>query len=178
MQQAQAQGPDQRTTPPWLRLPGLALLGLLAVYEGVAMRYALAPVEDWPQWLVDHPYSLWPATWKMFTERDRRHLDLAARVRRDGAWQEVDLHALFPARWESGPRYVRKPFWREAKNRNTLAQAVCRRSRPRPDGVELWKVEWPKTLGQVEQPAREAERTLLLRWDCDDHQPLPTGRRL
>lgn len=170
--------PARRTTPTWLQVPGLVLLLLVAGYELVAMRYALAPAETWPGWLRESPYSLWPATWKMFTERDRTHRDMYARVLRQGQWEEIDLLPLFPSRWESGPRYIRTPFWREARNRNTLSQAVCQRLPERPDVVELWLIDWRKTLGQREQPLRDEERKLLSRWRCDDSQPLPSGRRI
>ncbi len=169
---------DRRTTPRWLQVPALALLLAAFAYDAAAMRYALVDYGDWPAYLKEHPYFLWGATWKMFSGRDRTHFDLEAEVYRDGGWHRVDLLALFPSRWESGPRYVRKPFWRDTVNRRILAQSICRRLPEPPQGVRLSTVSWRKTLGQVEQPRVKEERQAITEWDCDDFQPLPRGRRL
>ncbi len=169
---------DRRTTPPALRLPGLVFLLLMAGYQALAFRYALSDPQTWPDWLKEHSFSLWPATWSMFTTRDRSHTLLEARARYPEGWQDVDLNAVFPSRWESGPRYIRKPFWRSRTYNKTLAWSLCGRLERRPLAVEITKVEWRKTLGQVEQPRKDEERTRLIGWDCEERLTLPQGRRL
>jgi hypothetical protein len=114
----------------------------------------------------------------MFTTRDRSHTVLEARARYEEGWQAVDLDAHFPSRWESGPRYIRKPFWRSRAYNKILAWSLCGRLERRPLAVEIERVEWRKTLGQVEQPRKDELRTRLIGWDCQETPELPKGRRL
>lgn len=167
-----------RTTPPALRLPGLLLLAGLAGYQALAFRYSLTESERWPGWLRESPYALWPATWSMFTERDTWQSDLRAFARIGEAWAEVDLQRLFPARWESGPRYVRRPFWRARSNNAILAAAVCGRLEPRPEEVRLHRIKWKKRLGRRSERPAGPEGEELIRWDCQKEPARPQGRRL
>ena len=168
---------DARTTPRWARLPVLALLLALGAYELTAYKYALES-EEIPSWLRENPYALWPATWQMFTYLDRRNNLLEAQVQRDGAWEDIDLEAYFPFRWESGPRYARSSFRKSASRMRTLAQATCHRVSPRPDRVRFIHTAWGKTLGSAEQPKDKAKVSGILDWDCDDSYRLPRGEEL
>ena len=86
---------DARTTPGWLRIPILAGLLALGGYNVWCWKNALGQGEpSFPRWL---------ATWQMFTLRDPTHSHVYAEARIGDTWQDVDLEALFPTRWESGP---------------------------------------------------------------------------
>ncbi len=168
---------DSRTTPPWLRAPSLLLCAVLATYFGVAYTWALE--RDLPDWLRRNPWSLWLGTWQMFTHEDPSFTVVLAEVRVDGTWQEIELEALFPYRWESGPRYARTSFRRSQTRMRTLGQATCRRLHAQ-DGVIAEKVRFrsernAKTKGVHPQPKRQTRVQKLLEWDCSHTFPLPGG---
>lgn len=169
--------PDRRTTPGWLRLPALLLCGTLAAYFGMAYTYALE--KDVPDWLRRNPWSLWLGTWQMFTHVDPSYTIVQADARVDGEWQAIQLEALFPFQWESGPRYARTSFRRSKTRMRTLAQATCHRLRAQ-DGIQAERVRFrsernAKTKGQSPQPKRKTKVERLLEWDCAQSFPLPGG---
>ena len=124
---------DETTTPPALRLPALGLLVALMMYLGACYHHALS--ETMPAWS-------YLGQWSMFTMRETWHTDLGAIVEVGGKQSYADLEALFPSRWDSGPRYVRGPFRSNPQRVATLAQAVCRRSRPYPARVIIGEYRW------------------------------------
>lgn len=116
---------DTRTTPRWLRLPGLVLLAVLSGYFGVA---AVSALDKDPVTIVrQNPYFFWFGTWKMFTTRERYHVSMEAEAFINGGWEPFELSELFPYRWESGERYARGVFRRHRVRMSTLGQATCGR---------------------------------------------------
>lgn len=163
--------PDARTTPRGLRIPVLGLLVLLAGYNAWCWKNALG--EGAPS------MARWFATWQMFTLRDTNHSELFGEAYVDGAWVNVDLEALFPTRWESGPRYARSSFWQSNPKLRVLAGATCGRHPDKPTRVRFRVERWRKTLGSVKQPKKKKfESKELLDWSCDRPVPLPRGRVL
>jgi len=169
-------GRDARTTPRWLRVPALLFLAALVAYQGTAYHFALEKTA--PAWLMRSPYTFWPATWQMFTFLDKRHSRVEVLAYVDGEWEERDLEALFPYRWESGPRYARSSFRKNRTRMRTLAQASCHRMEPRPEKVRFTVTRWTKTLGSTEQPKKGAKAEPILDWDCEDRVRLPRGKVL
>jgi hypothetical protein len=174
---------DRRTTPRLLQLPGLLLLAALSTYYWTAYRsvYDSNP----PRIVWEHPYFFWFGTWKMFTTRERGHASMEGRALVGGEWSSFDLDAMYPYRWESGPRYARSVFRRSGSRMRTLADATCGRYEAthgvRPDRIRLIEIKWRKSLGQTRQPRGERKREkqkLLLEWDCTTDFQLPQGRRL
>jgi hypothetical protein len=162
--------PDIRTTPRALRLPVLLALAVLAVYF----------VDCWKNALGDGAPSLlrFFATWQMFTLRDPSHAEVFGEAMVDGAWQPVDLEALFPTRWESGPRYARSSFYSSIGRMRVLAAATCKRLPTPPTRVRFRVERWPKTLGSVAQPKRNMKAQEIVDWECDRAVSLPNGRLL
>jgi len=175
---------DQRTTPKWLRIPGLLLLAVVTGY--MFLCYSIALDDERPAFVEQYPYSLWMGTWKMFTIRERYITIVEADLHFEGndQWQRFDLDELFPYHWESGPRYVRSPFRNSTYKMKILAQSTCSRYVERyPDasllGVRLRVVRWRKTLGSYTQPRNRDLRTgVAVVWNCTDQVPLPYGRRI
>ena len=172
--------PDAKTTPRWLQLPGLLLLLLLSVYYFTA--YASVYSDSTPTIVQNNPYTFWFGTWKMFTKQERYHSSLEASVLVDDEWEPMDLEALFPYRWESGPRYARGVFRKHGTRMRTLANATCSRYENahgrRPRQLNLYQVRWRKTLGSGEQPRGEEnreERRPLMMWSCERDFSLPQG---
>ncbi len=168
---------DAHTTPRWLQLPGLLLLGALAAYLGVCYHVALgkprpALVADWS------PHALWPGTWQMFTLLDRRHSALTAEAIRGDTSEPIDLGELFPTTWESGYRFSRSSFRKSPTRMRVLAAATCGRLAERPDEVRFTLTQWGKTLGDPDQPKNNPKVRTLLTWDCSRRVDLPEGRRL
>jgi hypothetical protein len=115
----------------------------------------------------------------MFTHVDPSFTIVYADARIDGEWQSIDLEALFPYRWESGPRYARTSFRRSQTRMRTLAQATCHRLREH-EGIRAEKVRYraernAKTKGVSPQPKRRTKVQNLLEWDCSRSFPLPDG---
>lgn len=166
--------PDARTTPRWLRLPVLVLLGVFATYNVWCWRNALhegAPVSE-PHGFAE---ARWFATWQMFTLLDPGHSELVAEAEVNGTWEAVDLETLFPTRWESGPRYARSGFWENGARLRVLAAATCGRHPSHPTRVRFHSERWPKTLGKMKQPKKKLRKEDLLDWDCAKTVRLPAG---
>jgi hypothetical protein len=162
--------PDARTTPRMLRVPILLGLAVLAAYYVDCWRHALGNGE---------PDALrFLATWQMFTLRDATHSEVFAEEEVDGAWGPVDLEALFPTRWESGPRYARSSFWKSPARMQVLAASTCGRSPDHPTKVRFHVERWPKTLGSLKQPKKKMKREELVEWTCGRPVALPRGTLL
>ncbi|MEL6348414.1 MAG: hypothetical protein AAFV53_35235 [Myxococcota bacterium] len=173
---------DQRTTPGWLRLPGLLLLLALGTYSVTAFYGAFN--KSPPQVVRKNPYLFWFGTWKMFTLRDPTHSMIEAEVRRGGPWEDLALDELFPYRWESGERYARSSFRKSRGRMSTLAQSACSRYEAaygeRPDEIRFYEVRWRKTRGQLRQPRgkkKQERRKRLFGWECTKTRALPEGTR-
>jgi len=155
----------------------LVLCAVLAAYFTTAYTYALE--KDIPNWLKRSPWSLWLGTWQMFTHIDPTSTIIEAEAKVDGEWQDIELEALFPYRWESGPRYARSSFRRSGSRMSALAQATCSRLRVREDvtagRVRFRSIRWKKKKGRDPQPRAKAQVKLLLDWDCDRSVRLPSG---
>jgi hypothetical protein len=167
------------TTPPGRQVPGLIGLSLVAAYFLLCMSMALK--DEYPPFLEAHPYVLWLGNWQMFTVLDRRHVILEAEALAEGQWETVDLEALFPTRWESGPRFGRPSFPEKKSRMYILAQSTCRRMEAAgqaPAQVRFRQVRWLKRPGESDQSRRDPERRNLITWTCSDEFPLPTGVRL
>jgi len=161
---------DARTTPTALRLPILACLVLLAGYNGWCWKNALGEGEP--------SFARWFATWQMFTLRDPGHSVVRAEAEVGGVWSTIDLEALFPTRWESGPRYARTSFWKSTGRMRVLAAATCGRHPEHPTRVRFYVDRWKKKLGSAtaKRPGLKTEE--LVEWSCDRHVALPQGRPL
>ena len=161
---------DEKTTPQWARFPILTGFFGMAIYFLLCFHFALrSGVPDWSYF----------GGWKMFTTRDRYHAVLEADALIEGSWTELDLEALFPYRWDSGPRYARGPFRRNPHRLRVLAASTCNRAEEKPQAIRLRQIKWKKTLGQYEQPREEGlEEKTLLTWRCGQPVSLPNGRTL
>lgn len=162
--------PDTRTTRPALRIPVLALLFALGAYNVWCWQNALGSGEP--------SLARWFGTWQMFTLRDPGHSELYAEANVDGAWKEVDLEALFPTKWESGPRYARSSFWKSVPRMRVLAASTCSRHADHPTRVRFRVERWDKTRGQLLQPKRRLRTEEILDWPCEREVTLPPGRLL
>ena len=170
---------EARTTPERLQIPGLIGMGLLAAYFLLCAAVALE--KEYPPFIAEHPYSVWLGNWQMFTLLDRRHVMLEGQAKVDGQWEKIDLEALFPTRWESGPRYGRPSFPEDVDRMYVLAQATCRRlaaAGAEPDELRFRQVRWEKVLGQASQPVQDPEGRGLISWRCSEEFVLPAGVRL
>lgn len=167
-----------RSTPRALRLPVLGALGLLAAYFGACFWFALESGRAPPRWL--HPVALWMGNWQMFTLLDAGHSALVAEVGSEaGGFTPVDLDALFPYRWESGPRYARSSFRRNRVHLEILGEATCgrlaARGEPVPAEVRFAELRWKKRLGRAQQPPKGAKRKEIFTWRCGGEPRLPAG---
>jgi len=168
---------DASTTPRWLRAPALLLCAVLAGYFSVAYTYALE--KDLPAWLRAHPWSLWLGTWQMFTYIDPASTVVYAEARVDGEWQDIDLEALFPYRWESGPRYARTSFRKSRAKLQALGAATCGRLEAQ-QGITAERIRFrseriAKTKGKNPQPKRKHKVEKLLEWTCGPQAHRPPG---
>lgn len=155
----------------------LALCLALAVYFGTAYRWALE--KDVPDWLKARPWSLWLGTWQMFTYIDPSATVVLAEAQVDGEWQDIDLDALFPFHWESGPRYARTSFRKSGSKMRVLAEATCGRLDDRL-GIQAERVRFrseriAKTKGENPQPRRKLKKKALIDWPCGRRVTLPKG---
>ena len=169
--------PD-RTTPRALRLPILGALGLLAAYFAACFAFALESGRVPPRWL--HPVALWMGNWQMFTLLDPGHSALVAEIgSEDQGFTSVDLDALFPYRWESGPRYARSSFRRSPVHLEILGEATCQRLAAQgeavPPAVRFAELRWKKRLGRAAQPPTGAKRKELFTWRCGGEPRRPAG---
>ncbi len=162
--------PDSRTTRPALRIPVLLLLLALGAYNAWCWQNALGSGEP--------SLARWFATWQMFTLRDPGHSEVQAEALIGTEWRPIDLEALFPTRWESGPRYARSSFWKSTPRMRVLAASTCGRHPDHPARVRFSVEKWEKTLGSLEQPKRKPRTQALLEWPCDRAVALPGGRAL
>jgi hypothetical protein len=122
--------PDRRTTPPILQIPGLLLVIFLVIYFLAGFHYTIRDAA--PAWVA---YG----TWEMFTITGRSTTVVKAEVQRGGGWEPFDLEALFPYRWETGPRYAR--FYDEGRQRKVL-RAACGRSPEPIRAIRLYGERW------------------------------------
>ena len=162
--------PNARTTPKPLRVPVLLALVLLGGYFLDCWHNALGQGEP--------SFAHYFATWQMFTLRDPTHSVVFGEAEVGGVWEPVDLEALFPTRWESGPRYARSSFWKSPPKMKVLAASTCVRHPEQPAAVRFHVERWPKTLGSVKQPKRKMKREDLVEWTCGRTLSLPAGRPL
>jgi hypothetical protein len=165
---------DRRTTPRWLQPPALLLLLGLVAYFLTANRWALDSAGA-PRWIRQNPAYTWFGGWKMFTELDRDASRVDAEILVAGEWKPIDLEALFPTQWESGPRYARSWFRNSTNAMRVLAHATCERA-GRPERVRFTVTKWRKKLGRAAKPPKDAKPKPILDWDCSDTVRLPTGR--
>ncbi len=88
--------------------------------------------------------------------------------------------ALFPALWESDPRYARKTIRRSSRHLAILASATCGRLEVEPERVKFVDVRWRSRRGQQAQP-REGKKVRekdLIHWDCERSPPTVKGRSI
>ncbi len=169
---------DARTTPGWLRGPAVLLLLAQLVVFGLGFLYAQGMVaHNGPRWILKAEPIAFFGNWKMFTTVDRKQRDMDGYAMWDGEWAPIDLPALFPSRWESGPRYTRKTIRRSPKHLAILAGAACGRLTERPERVLLVDVRWRSKRGQREQPRwGKVREKPLMDWDCSREPPQVSGR--
>jgi hypothetical protein len=169
---------DRRTTPRWLQPLALLFLLAVALYFVTANRWALENGGA-PRWIARNPAYTWFGGWKMFTELDKSAARLDAEIEVAGSWQPIDLEAIFPTMWESGPRYARSWFRNSPAAMRVLAHSTCvRTAELHPDRVRFTQLTWQKQLGRAAAPPEDAKQTLILDWDCSQTVPLPHGRRI
>lgn len=166
----------ERTTPAWARLPVLAGLAVLAAYFVACWSFALGA--ERPAWAERVGEVWWVGNWQMFTVTDVDARLFVAEAEVDGAWQPVDIQALFPARWESGHRFNRAAWLGRPSVLRVVGQATCRRHPERPTRVRFYGLRWKKKLGRSPlPPPRNARSTEPFEWDCARTVALPKGRR-
>lgn len=174
---------DTRTTPGWLRLPGLALCAALVFLFFSSFLKCKDGVDG--IWLDRYPWVHWFSNWSMFTPRLRWQKAVDIEYRVDGEWHPIDGGAYFPTVWESGFRWDRTSFRDSSFKMRTLGAAFCDRmtadeASPAPERVRFIECKWKKTRGQVEQPRNHWVRYKLLHdHRCGDPAPKgPQGFRL
>lgn len=155
-----------RTTPRAARVPVLIGLSLLSLYFLACFQVAID--EDAGRWTT-------MGNWQMFTSGSRSHGAAEAEAEIGGRWEPVDLDALYPTRWDSGPRYARSAVRRNATRMKILAASVCERHPGKPARVRLYDVGWKVTIGQIEQKRTGETRKLMADWRCGDPSPMPKG---
>lgn len=154
---------DRSTTPRVLRIPVLILLAAWACYFGAAYHAGLTKGAPW--WLAI-------ARWQMFTLRADGNTHIVAEQYRDSAWAPLDLAALFPTRWESGPRYDDTDDSPGALK--MLAAAACGRMADPPQRIRLL-AEKSRLVPGVGAKVRGTKE--LLNWECGRTVRLPGGVR-
>lgn len=160
---------DARTTPPALRPLVLAFLASAFAYFGACYHYATS--DTFPEWV-------YPGQWAMFTFKETWHHDVIAAAEREGQTVTVDLPALFPSTWDSGPRYVRGPFRNNPARMRVLAYSICQRLKPTPDVVTVGEVKWKARFGVSPSVRADPQSQTRLIFTCGSDIPLPGGRRL
>ena len=141
---------DRRTTPRWLQPVVIVFLVVLVCYFATANFWALR-TDTAPRWIVRHPAYTWFGGWKMFTEIDpmASRIDAQIQVAGSDQWQPIDLEALFPTQWESGPRYARTWFRQNPQAMKVLASSTCHRlEAQKPERVRFTVTQWQKKLGR------------------------------
>jgi hypothetical protein len=160
---------DARTTPPALRGVVLLFLAGAFVYFGACYRYAHETT--FPAWV-------YPGQWQMFTSKETWHHDVIASAELDGVAVKVDLEALIPSTWDSGPRYARGPFRNNPSRMRVLAYSICARMKPTPDVVMLGELKWKARFGVSPSERGAPESKARLEFRCGSDVALPQGRRL
>jgi len=165
-----------------LQAPAAVALCLFALYFAVCYRSSLSllGVAERPFFHDEAHAALWMGRWRMFTRPATRNTAVEGQARYAGGedWAPLDLEALFPARWESGPRYVRGSFRDNRGRMRVFAAATCGRLDPTPEEVRFEKVWWRVVVGKDPTARRNARRAELLRWSCEAPVKLPKGRRI
>ena len=141
-------------------------LACAAIYFGACYRCALA--DELPTWAV-------LGQWSMFTEKEVWHHDLYATAMFGTREAPVDLTALFPSQWDSGPRYVRGPFRNNPDRLKILAHSVCGRMDPSPNRVAIGEIRWPAHPGVSPLQRDDGERRPLIEVGCAARVRLPAG---
>ncbi|MCA9491156.1 MAG: hypothetical protein KC621_14600 [Myxococcales bacterium] len=168
---------DERTTPGWLRIPALLLLAFTATWFGLSYSFALNSQQ--PTWARPHPWVWWFANWEMFTMLDDYATVVRGEALYDGKWVPIDLEALFPTQWDSGPRYARSDFYRDSLRMRTFGEATCNRLDRKPEKVRYYRIVWKKELGVSSKPAPTGMRPRpLTEWTCGQRVHHPMGVRL
>ncbi len=169
---------DARSTPGWLRVPGLFLLLAQLTIFGLGLVYAHGVVAHTaPRWIMKVESIAYFGNWKMFTLVDKKQRDMDGYALYGDVWEPIDLPALFPARWESGPRYARKTIRRSGRHLSVLASATCGRLERTPERVKLVDIRWRSKLGQREQPRTgKVRETKLIEWQCERRPASVKGR--
>jgi hypothetical protein len=141
-------------------------LGLLVVYFLACFHFTYA--KGAPSWI-------WLGSWHMFTHKSTGASRIDAEAEVDGSWRPIDLDALFPTRWESGPRFALSA---SSKSRmNVVAASACLRHPDHPARVRFTLVRWTSTPGQA-GPPEDVRPERLAEWTCGTPIRLPAGRLL
>lgn len=168
---------DERTTPRWLRIPALLLVALVAAW--LALSYTFALQAEQPAWARPYPWVWWFANWEMFTMLDDTSSLVGGEALIDGEWRPIDLEALFPTRWESGPRYTRPAFYEVPQWMQVFGEATCDRLPRTPEKVRFYRVVWKRELGRSGRfPPRGTRHRPLSEWTCGGATLVPKGVRL
>jgi hypothetical protein len=122
--------PDARTTPSHLRLPALALMGLVAGYLSFGFRMAQSELGYAPRPAGLPPAAQawsWAGQFHMFNE-PRPWITRVEIVAVAGAREvQLDLEGLYPTLRQEGPSYARGRFLRDPKRQARLAADICGR---------------------------------------------------
>ena len=160
---------DSRTTPPGQRpLVLFALASAIAFFAWCYVANFMRGGSDWATL----------GQWSMFTEADPWHHDLVATAYYGKESAELDLAALFPSQWDSGPRYVRGPFRNDEDRLSVLIYSACQRARPTPTAILIEDERWRALPGRPAEPREGSERRKVLRQSCASDVDLPRGERL
>lgn len=161
----------------WLRIPALLLVAFTATWFALAYSFSLNTPQ--PAWARSHPWVWWFANWEMFTLLDDYASVVQGEALYDGKWRPIDLEALFPTKWESGPRYTRSAFYGNPLWMSTFGEATCNRLERKPEKVRFFRIVWKKELGVSSRPAPTGMRHRpLTEWTCGQPVPQPKGVRL
>lgn len=158
---------DRRTTPTALRLPVLGALAAVALYFAACLTQDLAERKS--------TWAIWGG-WQMFTVGSWWNTVVEADAWIDGAWQPMDLEALFPSQFESGPRY--RNIKQRGRAMDVLADSACDRDPRQPEKVRIVLVKWKNRLGVSPHLRPGATREPVMEWACSRTARRPGGVRL
>lgn len=161
--------PDARTTSPKHRALVLVVLVGAFVYFGAC--YVAV-------WGTSLPVWAYPGQWSMFTKKETWHHDVVATAHYGVGREKVNLQALFPSTWDSGPRYIRGAFRNDPAKVRVLAHSVCQRMTPMPDSVSISETRWRARIGVSADRRREEQQRPLTEHACSEKVNLPAGMPL
>ena len=159
---------DIKTTPRWMQPIALFMVLAFAAYFLIAF---------WPPYGMKTPPWVSFGRWRMFTSKVTTHVGIEVRaIASPGAPPtKVDVDAMFPYRWGSGPRHQYPWFRKRGSALRMLSEATCKRIEPTPYQMTVVEQRWRMTPGRYVQPKRKVKEKVLLNWRCGSPLRMPPG---